>query len=86
VARPRTPLGDLLAQRSKQASRTVGGDSDSFAPHVKGWRCQVNWRLELTATGIPVVYTYLIVAYYNAWGLDSPGRPHSSVASDLLLA
>jgi aldehyde:ferredoxin oxidoreductase len=32
----RTPLGALLAQGSKAASRTVGGDSASFAPHVKG--------------------------------------------------
>jgi aldehyde:ferredoxin oxidoreductase len=32
----RTPLGDLLAEGSKAASRTVGGDSSSFAPHVKG--------------------------------------------------
>ena len=31
-----TPLGSLLAQGSKSASRTVGGDSGSFAPHVKG--------------------------------------------------
>jgi aldehyde:ferredoxin oxidoreductase len=31
-----TPLGDLLGQGSKQASRTIGGDSQSFAPHVKG--------------------------------------------------
>ena len=31
-----TPLGFLLAQGSKSASRTVGGDSGSFAPHVKG--------------------------------------------------
>jgi aldehyde:ferredoxin oxidoreductase len=31
-----TPLGSLLAEGSKSASRTVGGDSGSFAPHVKG--------------------------------------------------
>jgi aldehyde:ferredoxin oxidoreductase len=31
-----TPLGSLLAQGSRSASRTVGGDSGSFAPHVKG--------------------------------------------------
>ena len=31
-----TPLGSLLAAGSKSASRTVGGDSPSFAPHVKG--------------------------------------------------
>ena len=31
-----TPLGELLAQGSRAASRTVGGDSGSFAPHVKG--------------------------------------------------
>src|SRR5580704_17313682 len=31
-----TPLGDLLAQGSRAASRTVGGDSGTFAPHVKG--------------------------------------------------
>jgi aldehyde:ferredoxin oxidoreductase len=31
-----TPLGELLAQGSRSASRTVGGDSGSFAPHVKG--------------------------------------------------
>jgi aldehyde:ferredoxin oxidoreductase len=31
-----TPLGVLLGEGSRQASRTVGGDSASFAPHVKG--------------------------------------------------
>jgi len=31
-----TPLGSLLAQGSRAASRTVGGDSGTFAPHVKG--------------------------------------------------
>jgi aldehyde:ferredoxin oxidoreductase len=31
-----TPLGSLLAQGSRSAARTVGGDSGSFAPHVKG--------------------------------------------------
>jgi aldehyde:ferredoxin oxidoreductase len=31
-----TSLGELLAQGSRAASRTVGGDSGSFAPHVKG--------------------------------------------------
>jgi aldehyde:ferredoxin oxidoreductase len=31
-----TPLGSLLAEGSRQASRTVGGDSASFALHVKG--------------------------------------------------
>jgi aldehyde:ferredoxin oxidoreductase len=31
-----TPLGSLLAEGSRQASRTVGADSASFAPHVKG--------------------------------------------------
>jgi aldehyde:ferredoxin oxidoreductase len=31
-----TPLGALLGEGSRQASRTVGGDSASFAPHVKG--------------------------------------------------
>jgi aldehyde:ferredoxin oxidoreductase len=31
-----TPLGDLLAQGSRAAARTLGGDSGSFAPHVKG--------------------------------------------------
>jgi aldehyde:ferredoxin oxidoreductase len=32
----RTPLGSLLADGSRRASRTVGADSASFAPHVKG--------------------------------------------------
>ena len=31
-----TPLGSLLAEGSRRASRTVGADSASFAPHVKG--------------------------------------------------
>src|SRR5580692_2909324 len=31
-----TPLGALLAEGSKSASRTVGGGSGTFAPHVKG--------------------------------------------------
>jgi aldehyde:ferredoxin oxidoreductase len=31
-----SPLGSLLADGSKAASRTVGGDSGSFALHVKG--------------------------------------------------
>jgi len=31
-----TPLGTLLAEGSRRASRTVGGDSEAFAPHVKG--------------------------------------------------
>jgi aldehyde:ferredoxin oxidoreductase len=31
-----TPLGTLLAEGSRRASRTVGGDSGTFAPHVKG--------------------------------------------------
>jgi aldehyde:ferredoxin oxidoreductase len=31
-----TALGSLLAAGSKSAARTVGGDSGSFAPHVKG--------------------------------------------------
>src|SRR5579859_2138135 len=31
-----TPLGALLAEGSRRAARTVGGDSASFAPHVKG--------------------------------------------------
>jgi aldehyde:ferredoxin oxidoreductase len=31
-----TPLGSLLAEGSRRAARTVGADSASFAPHVKG--------------------------------------------------
>ncbi len=31
-----TPLGALLAEGSRRAARTVGADSPSFAPHVKG--------------------------------------------------
>ncbi|HEX8006237.1 MAG TPA: aldehyde ferredoxin oxidoreductase C-terminal domain-containing protein [Trebonia sp.] len=31
-----TPFGSLLGEGSRQASRTVGADSASFAPHVKG--------------------------------------------------
>jgi aldehyde:ferredoxin oxidoreductase len=31
-----TPLGSLLSEGSRSASRTVGGDSATFAPHVKG--------------------------------------------------
>ena len=31
-----TRLGALLGEGSKRASRTVGGDSQAFAPHVKG--------------------------------------------------
>jgi aldehyde:ferredoxin oxidoreductase len=31
-----TPLGSLLAEGSRRASRKVGADSASFAPHVKG--------------------------------------------------
>jgi aldehyde:ferredoxin oxidoreductase len=31
-----TPLGELLAQGSRAAARTVGGNSGTFAPHVKG--------------------------------------------------
>ncbi|HEY2081076.1 MAG TPA: aldehyde ferredoxin oxidoreductase family protein [Streptosporangiaceae bacterium] len=31
-----TPLGSLLGEGSRQASRLVGADSGSFAPHVKG--------------------------------------------------
>jgi len=31
-----TPLGLLLAEGSRRAARSVGGDSASFAPHVKG--------------------------------------------------
>jgi aldehyde:ferredoxin oxidoreductase len=31
-----SPLGELLAQGSRAASRTVGAGSDAFAPHVKG--------------------------------------------------
>jgi aldehyde:ferredoxin oxidoreductase len=31
-----TPLGSLLAGGSRQASRTVRGGSEAFAPHVKG--------------------------------------------------
>ncbi len=31
-----TPLGSLLGEGSKRASRTVGADSQAFAPHVKG--------------------------------------------------
>jgi aldehyde:ferredoxin oxidoreductase len=31
-----TPIGTLLAEGSRRASRTVGGDSEAFAPHVKG--------------------------------------------------
>jgi aldehyde:ferredoxin oxidoreductase len=31
-----TPLGSLLGEGSRRASRTVGADSASFAPHVKG--------------------------------------------------
>ena len=31
-----TPLGSLLATGSRAAARTVGGDSATFAPHVKG--------------------------------------------------
>jgi aldehyde:ferredoxin oxidoreductase len=31
-----TPLGELLAQGSRAASITVGGNSGTFAPHVKG--------------------------------------------------
>ncbi|MGH3287513.1 MAG: aldehyde ferredoxin oxidoreductase family protein [Streptosporangiaceae bacterium] len=32
----RTPLGSLLAEGSRRASRTVGADSAAFASHVKG--------------------------------------------------
>ena len=32
----RTELGALLGQGSRSAARTVGGDSGTFAPHVKG--------------------------------------------------
>jgi aldehyde:ferredoxin oxidoreductase len=31
-----SPLGQLLAEGSRAASRTVGADSGAFAPHVKG--------------------------------------------------
>jgi aldehyde:ferredoxin oxidoreductase len=31
-----SPLGELLARGSRAAARIVGGDSDTFAPHVKG--------------------------------------------------
>jgi aldehyde:ferredoxin oxidoreductase len=31
-----TPLGSLLAEGSRSAAATVGGDSGAFAPHVKG--------------------------------------------------
>ena len=31
-----TPLGSLLGEGSKRASRTVRGGSETFAPHVKG--------------------------------------------------
>jgi aldehyde:ferredoxin oxidoreductase len=31
-----TPLGSLLAEGSRRAAQTVGADSASFAPHVKG--------------------------------------------------
>src|SRR5205823_10233128 len=31
-----SPLGSLLAEGSRRASRTVGADSGSFASHVKG--------------------------------------------------
>jgi aldehyde:ferredoxin oxidoreductase len=31
-----SPLGEMLAQGSRAASRTVGAGSDAFAPHVKG--------------------------------------------------
>jgi aldehyde:ferredoxin oxidoreductase len=31
-----TPLGDLLAEGSRRAAGTVRGDSQAFAPHVKG--------------------------------------------------
>ncbi len=31
-----TPLGDLLAEGSRRAARTVRGGSQAFAPHVKG--------------------------------------------------
>src|SRR5215475_8836194 len=31
-----TPLGTLLGEGSRRASRTVGGGSEAFAPHVKG--------------------------------------------------
>jgi len=31
-----TPLGSLLGEGSRRASRTVGADSQAFAPHVKG--------------------------------------------------
>jgi aldehyde:ferredoxin oxidoreductase len=31
-----TPLGSLLGEGSKRASRAVGADSQAFAPHVKG--------------------------------------------------
>ncbi len=31
-----TPLGSLLGDGSRRASRTVGADSQAFAPHVKG--------------------------------------------------
>ena len=36
IAARDTPLGDLLAQGSRSASAVVGGDSGTFAPHVKG--------------------------------------------------
>ena len=43
-----TPLGSLLSEGSRSASRTVGAGSASFAPHVRAWRCQATSRARCT--------------------------------------
>jgi aldehyde:ferredoxin oxidoreductase len=67
-----TPLGSLLSEGSRSASRTVGAGSASFAPHVKG--------MEMPGYEPRTLHAMALGLAVNARGADhnrsgAPGRP-----------
>jgi aldehyde:ferredoxin oxidoreductase len=73
----RTGLGDLLAEGSRAAARTVGQGSDKFAPHVKG--------LELPGYEPRTLHAMALGLAVNARGADHnrSGAYEADLSGDL---
>ena len=73
----RTGLGDLLAEGSRAAARTVGQDSHKFAPHVKG--------LELPGYEPRTLHAMALGLAVNARGADHnrSGAYEADLSGDL---
>jgi aldehyde:ferredoxin oxidoreductase len=73
----REGLGDLLAEGSRRAAATVGGGSDSFAPHVKG--------LELPGYEPRTLHAMALGLAVNARGADHnrSGAYEADLSGDL---